>query len=108
MSGAAAAAAARFYPKLATNITIFIDPRKTHGPLPCPRPSPGRSGPRQTRTYNSYNSYDSYNTYFSYNSYLGHLGYLKVPASPVTKKSPPEVGGLFVGGLSGGYCTDTV
>lgn len=99
MSGAAAAAAARFYPKLATNITIFIDPRKTRGPLPCPRPSPGRSGPRQARTYN---------TYFSYNSYLGHLGYLKVPASPVTKKSPPEVGGLFVGGLSGGYCTDTV
>lgn len=95
MSGAAA----RFYPKLATNITIFIDPRKTRGPLPCPRPSPGRSGPRQARTYN---------TYFSYNSYLGHLGYLKVPASPVTKKSPPEVGGLFVGGLSGGYCTDTV
>ncbi len=93
MSGAAAAAAARFYPKLATNITIFIDPRKTRGPLPCPRPSPGRSGPRQARTYNSY---------------LGHLGYLKVPASPVTKKSPPEVGGLFVGGLSGGYCTDTV
>ena len=102
MSDAAAAAAARFYPKLATNITIFIDPRKTRGPLPCPRPSPGRSGPRQTRTYNSNN------TYFSYNSHLGHLSYLKVPASPATKKSPPEVGGLFVRGLSGGYCTDTV
>lgn len=102
MSGAAAAAAARFYPKLATNITIFIDPRKTRGPLPCPRPSPGRPGPRQARTYNSYNSY------FSYNSYLGHLSYLKVPASPAKKKSPPEVGGLFVRGLSGGYCTDTV
>lgn len=95
MSGAAAAAAARFYPKLATNITIFIDPRKTHGPLPCPRPSPGRSGPRQTRTYNSYLSYNSY------------LGYLKVPASPATKKARRKSAG-FLWGLSGGYCTDTV
>ena len=104
MSGAAAAAAARFYPKLATNITIFIDPRKTHGPLPCPRPSPGRSGPRQTRTYNSNN------TYFSYNSplgYLGHLSYLKVPAPPTTKKARRKSAG-FLWGLSGGYCTDTV
>lgn len=101
MSGAAAASAARFYPKLATNITIFIDPRKTHGPLPCPRPSPGRSGPRQTRTYNSYN------TYFSYNSHLGHLSYLKVPASPTTKKARRKSAG-FLWGLSGSYCTDTV
>lgn len=92
MSDAAAAAAARFYPKLATNITIFIDPRKTRGPLPCPRPSPGRSGPRQARTYNSY---------------LGHLGYLKVPASPTTKKARRKSAG-FLWGLSGGYCTDTV
>lgn len=104
MSGAAAAAAARFYPKLATNITIFIDPRKTRGPLPCPRPSPGRSGPRQARTYNSY---DSYNSYLSYNSHLGHLSYLKVPASPTTKKARRKSAG-FLWGLSGGYCTDTV
>ena len=98
MSGAAAAAAARFYPKLATNITIFIDPRKTRGPLPCPRPSPGRSGPRQRRTYNSYNSYnsyDSYNSYLSYNSHLGHLSYLKVPASPVTKKARRKSAGFL-------------
>ena len=95
MSGAAAAAAARFYPKLATNITIFIDPRKTRGPLPCPRPSPGRSGPRQTRTYNSYNSYDSYNSYLSYNSHLGHLSYLKVPASPTTKKARRKSAGFL-------------
>lgn len=101
MSDAAASAAAHFYPKLATNITIFIDPRKTRGPLPCPRPSPGRSGPRQTRTYNSNN------TYFSYNSHLGHLSYLKVPASPTTKKARRKSAG-FLWGLSGGYCTDTV
>lgn len=108
MSGAAASAAAHFYPKLATNITIFIDPRKTHGPLPCPRPSPGRSGPRQARTYNSY---DSYNSYLSYNSHLGHLShlsYLKVPASPATKKARRKSAGFLGGGLSGGYCTDTV
>ena len=104
MSGAAAAAAARFYPKLATNITIFIDPRKTRGPLPCPRPSPGRSGPRQTRTYNSNNTYFSYNSHLGY---LGHLSYLKVPASPTTKKARRKSAG-FLWGLSGGYCTDTV